>query len=128
MSPYVYEELGIRFNATANIPDGFIHSLRVTFDLMSNASVDVQEDADYFRLRNVEIRQIVDYEEESFVDARVLGRPESCMLELQLRWELFDRNTVDQTMVATLEATHFNGTAYEQAVISIQLRAFASQN
>jgi len=123
------EYLLIRFNVTANVTEGFIHSLMVKFNVESlNSSVDIEEDPDSFRRSNVEISQIVDYEEESFVDAQALGKPESCMLRLQLYWTFFDRNTSDQTIVATLEATYFNGTAYEKAVVPIELTAFASPN
>lgn len=124
-----YEQMIIGFNATATVTEGFIHSLRIKFDTESpNASVDIYEDPDSFKTRNVEIRQIVDDEGEYFVDAQALGKPESCKLKMQLYWLLFDRNTADQTMVATLEATYFNGTAYEKAVIPIRLSAFASSD
>ncbi|UCG37002.1 MAG: hypothetical protein JSV64_01625 [Candidatus Bathyarchaeota archaeon] len=121
------EHLRMGLNASIIVSEGFVHSIVIRLLSESrNSSLDINEDSDSYSLRNIRIHEIVDHEEESYIDCQAVNKPASCMLRNHCRWNFYDLNTVDHQLSVTLEATYFNGTTYRKAVVPAQLSALRS--
>lgn len=108
--------------ATANLNSGFVHSVVIRFyNSDKNTSLAIHKDPDAIRLYNVELKEIVDMEPTSFIKVSGVNQLNKSGLEISPIWMFYDQSNVDHQMTVTLEAIYFNGTAYREAVIPIQL-------
>ncbi len=114
----------LRLTATANLSNGFVHSVVIRFYIGdSNATLAVHKNPEAIRLHNVILKDIVDLEPTSSVTALGIGQPGNSRLEIWPLWVFYDQNTIDQEMTVTLETIYFNGAAYREIVMPIQLEA-----
>ena len=117
----------LRLTATANLTNGFVHSFVIRFyNGDSNSSLAVHRDPDAIRLHNVDLKDIVDLEPTSSVTALGIGQPGNSMLEIFPLWVFHDQNSIDHQMTVTLETIYFNGAAYREIVMPIQLEVTIS--
>jgi hypothetical protein len=109
----------------SNANTGFIYSMNVRFsETDENAILNVVDDPDWMHLQGLAKENIVDGSQlhEAFFEAKGVGQPKNCTLEMWVFWVFLDENSIEHATTATLELVHFDGTHYRRVVIPIQLR------
>jgi hypothetical protein len=117
--------LSLRVVVTAEVDDGFVHSIVMTFSASdSYAFLGVLEDPSFMELRNAKLGDIHDFgagEIKAHLKASCINQPENCSLSILSSW-IFVEKEVDHLITVSLEVTYYNGSAYERVEIPINLR------
>ncbi len=118
-------------NATANVQQGFIHSVYIKFlQTDQNAFLLISEQKEWLTLENLKITSLsteATYSREAHLYATGVNNPKTCTLTNPAYWYFLDvnENNLDHWTTITLETTYFNGTAYRKVTIPVQIGVLA---
>jgi hypothetical protein len=124
------DELDGGVNATANITTGFIYSVILGHGRTdTSSSAHVLTGGPIMKLENLVVREIiavVSSKNEGSVTAYSANYPSQCFLQVGIDWILSDANDQDHVFGAVLTVAYFNGTAYKEVVLPIQIGVYVN--
>jgi hypothetical protein len=107
--------------ADFSIPKGFGVSLVIKYLPTDNNATIYVSNAHWAVIQeNVTVTDIKWFgtdDSEAYTDARILNSPSH--LETQSYWVFDDKNSMDHTLIVTLEATYFNGATYRRIALPV---------
>jgi hypothetical protein len=106
---------------TANVSEGFIHSIIIRFSkLDSDSDVDIADDPDAIVTNNVELGRVFDWQPDSYVEGYGVSQPGYCKLMINSRWAFFDNERISEHHVSiNLEVTYSDGTGYQRVIVPV---------
>jgi hypothetical protein len=122
------EHIWLTINATAQVQEGFIHSMLIklsvcdTDNFLSIHLLDPwgsPKKTENLKTEKIATSGTVNHE--AYVYATGLYKPESCSLEIIVSWHFLDKRTLDHWITATVENTYFNGTAYRKVITPVKI-------
>lgn len=124
-----YDEIDVRIVLTANVSEGFIHSVVIKLsEIDAQADVIIIDDEDWIQVQNLKIDMLDDFSQqnEAWVKAASINQPKDVGLHITAFWTFFDLNNMDHWITATAEVTYFNGSTWKSVVIPLRLGVLVS--
>ncbi len=116
--PHYSDCIGFMLNVTAEVTEGFIDYVVIRYQVNPTSS-NVGLDPNGFALRNLKMENIEYYA--NYVTAVGVNQPKNCSLKHWNYWTMGYDNDVEQAVKVTAEILCFNGTAYQEIHIPIDL-------
>ena len=113
-------------SVNASLAEGSVESLIVSFTGVDEyASLDISEDPDHFKLVDVKVVDIEDWEwtlgKDSYLKAVSANQPKHIYLQFRTAWMFVDQNDKNHNISIILELTYFTGTINRRVVMPIEL-------
>ncbi len=122
--PFDNDFLTLHIRATANVSYGFIFSIVVRFsESDTSATVVFQQTSAFMEFHNLRIQRIRDLDAngEALFETTAPDQPNNTLLAIVAYWSFLDENITDHWTTINVEATYFDGTAYQRLVMPIRL-------